>query len=196
MKPGDDRELKLIAADQLAENGYSTEAVELYREAESLAPRKPKLDSQLAAALASAGSYTESLQRYERLLHRDPKNVTVINNYAYTLMESGNIQKAESEFRRAIAINPKFENATINLGMLLARQKRFNEAFAVLAPGIGESAAYHNLGVVAVELDNKTAAIEYFTKATSLPGASKLSLEFLTALRKQQSAAATKVTQN
>ncbi len=186
MKPGDERALKLIAADQMVENGYSAEAVELYREAESLSPRKAKLDLQLAAALASAGSYDESLARYERLLKRDKKNVSIINNYAYTLMESGNVAKAEAEFRRAIAIEPRFENAATNLGMLLAQQKRYGEALEVLVPVVGESAANHNLGVAAVEVGDEASAIRYFSKATSLPGSSKLSHEFLRSLSKSR----------
>ena len=187
MKPGDELELKMIAAKQLTENGYWDEAVELYLEAESLAPKKPKLDLQLAPAFANAGKYAQSLQRYERILKRNPKNAAIINNYAYTLMEAGNLKKAESEFQRAIAIQPDFANASTNLGLLLAQQKRYDAALKVLVPVVGESAAYHNLGVIAVDVGDEAAAVEHFTKATSLPGSSKLSSEFLTALKKPAS---------
>ena len=48
IKPSDERELKLLAAKQMAENGYSIEATELYDQAEAMAPRKTPLDLQLA----------------------------------------------------------------------------------------------------------------------------------------------------
>ena len=183
MKPGDERELKLIAAEQMTENGYSEEAIELYLQAESMAPRKQPLDMQLAPLLAGVGEYPESIQRYQRLLKSDPKNADLINNYAYTIMESGDVKAAEIEFRRAIKINPSLENAATNLGMMLGRQQRYGEALEILIPVIGESAAHHNIGVVAIESGDDVAAIEHFTKAVSLPNSSKLTHEFLAKLK-------------
>lgn len=182
MKPGDERELKIIAADQMTKHGYWVEAIALYREAETMTPKKPKLDAQLAPALAAAGQYAESLQRYRRLIEEDPKNARVINDFAFTLMESGDEATAESEFRRARSLDPQLENATVNLGLLLARQRRYDEALAVLTPAIGAAAAHHNLGVIAVDLDDETFALEQFTLAASYPTATTATQEFLAAL--------------
>ena len=158
MKPGDDRELKIIAADQMAKHGYWSEAVDLYLQAESMAPKKPKLDAQLAPALAGAGQFPESIQRYRRLINKDPKNVALVSNLAYTQMESGDPVSAEAEFRRALTIDPHYENAAVNLGLMLARQRRYDEALAVLVPSIGESAAHHNLGIIAIDCGDESAA--------------------------------------
>ena len=182
MKPGDDRELKLIAAEQMAQHGYWTEAIDLYLEAESMAPKKPKLNTQLAPALAAAARYPESLQRYRALMRDDPKNVKLINNFAFTLQESGDMIGAEAEFRKALAIDPSFENAAVNLGLILARQRRYDEALQVLSPTIGEAAARHNLGVVALDCGDEETAKFQFSKASSLPGASKMSQEFIAAM--------------
>jgi Flp pilus assembly protein TadD len=182
MKPGDDRELKLIAAEQMAEHGYWNEAVELYLEAESMAPKKPKLNKQLAPAFAATGRFPESLQRYRALIQDEPKNAKIINNYAFTLQESGDVSGAEAEFRKALSIDAKFENAAVNLGLLLARQRRYDEALQVLTPAIGEAAAHHNVGVVAIDCGDEPTARLHFGAASSLPGAPKESREFLVAL--------------
>lgn len=182
MKPGDDRELKIIAAEQMAEHGYWNEAVDLYLDAEAMAPKKPKLDKQLAPALAAAERYSESLQRYRVLIEKDPKNAKLLNNFAFTLQESGDLLGAETEFRKALSIDSSFENAAVNLGLLLARQHRYDEAFQVLEPAIGEAAAYHNLGVIAIDSGDETTARLQFTKASSVPGAPQKSREFLIAL--------------
>lgn len=184
MKPGDDRELKIIAADQMTKHGYWSEAVELYLEAESMAPRKPKLDAQLAPSLAGVGQYSESLQRYRRLVKGNPKNASLVNNLAFTLMESGDNVAAETEFRRALTLDPKFENAAVNLGLLLARQQRHDEALAVLIPAIGESAAHHNLGVVAIDVGDEETARRQFAIAASLPCVPKATHEFITAIER------------
>jgi len=184
MKPGDDRELKIIAADQMTKHGYWSEAVELYLEAEAMAPRKPKLDAQLAPALAGAGQYSKSLQRYRGLVKDNPKNASLVNNYAFTLMESGDNVAAETEFRRALKLDPKFENAAVNLGLLLARQQRHDEALAVLIPAIGEAAAHHNLGVVAIDSGDEETARKQFAIAASLPSAPKATHEFIAAIER------------
>jgi Flp pilus assembly protein TadD len=182
MKKGDERELKIIAADQMAQHGYWNEAVSLYREAESMAPKKSKLDAKLAPALAGAGLFPESLQRYRRMIKDDPKNASIINNFAFTLMESGDQVSAEAEFRRALMMDPHYENAAVNLGLLLARQRRYDEALAVLVPAIGESAAHHNLGVIAIDCGDETVARHEFLLASSLPNPPKATHEFLAAL--------------
>jgi Flp pilus assembly protein TadD len=182
MKPGEDRELKIIAAEQMVEHGYWNEAVELYLDAEAVAPKKPKLDKQLAPALAAAGRYSESLQRYRAQIQEDPKNAELLNNFAFTLQESGDLLGAETEFRKALSIDSSFENAAVNLGLLLARQRRYEEAFRVLEPAIGEAAAHHNLGVIAIDSGDETTARLQFSQASSLPGASQKSREFLIAL--------------
>lgn len=182
MKPGDDRELKIIAADQMTKHGYWSEAVDLYLQAEAMAPKKPKLDAQLAPALAGAGQFPESIQRYRRLVKDDPKNVALVSNLAYTIMESGDLVSAEAEFRRALAMDPHYENAAVNLGLMLARQRRYEEGLALLVPAIGEAAAHHNLGVVAVDGGDEATARQAFSVAAALPGAPKATHEFLAAL--------------
>ncbi len=182
MKPGDDRKLKIIAADQMAQHGYWSEAVELYLQAESMAPDKPKLDAELAPALAGAGQYAESIQRYRRLVSRDTKNAALVSNLAFTLMESGDLTAAESEFRHALSIDPSYENAAVNLGLLLARQRRYDEALACLIPAVGEAAAHHNVGVIAIDGGDEATAKQAFARAVALPGAPKASQDFLAAL--------------
>ncbi len=182
MKPGDARELKIIAADQMSKHGYWSEAVDLYLQAESMAPKKPKLDAQLAPALAGVGQFPESIQRYRRLVKDDPKNIALVGNLAYTIMESGDAVSAEAEFRRALTIDPHYENARVNLGLMLARQRRYEEALTLLVPAIGESAAHHNLGVIAIDCGDEATARQEFSLAASLPRAPKATQEFLAAL--------------
>ena len=182
MKPGDDRELKIIAADQMTKHGYWSEAVDLYLQAESMAPKKPKLDAQLAPALAGAGQFPESIQRYRRLIKDDPTNTALVSNLAYTIMESGDPTAAEAKFRHALTIDPNYESAAVNLGLLLARQRRYQESLALLAQAIGESAAHHNLGVIAIDCGDEATARQEFSLAASLPNASKATREFLAAL--------------
>jgi len=182
MKPGDDRELKIIAAEQMTKHGYWSEAVDLYLQAESMSPNVAKLDAQLAPALAGAGQFPESIQRYRRLIKADPKNAALVSNLACTIMESGDQVAAEAEFRHALTIDSNYENAVVNLGILLARQRRYEEALALLSPAIGEAAAHHNVGVIAIDCGDEATARREFSLAAALPNAPRATQEFLAAL--------------
>ncbi|MBM3964937.1 MAG: tetratricopeptide repeat protein [Planctomycetes bacterium] len=182
MKPGDNRELKIIAADQMSKHGFWSDAVDLYLQAEAMAPKKPKLDAQLAPAFAGAGQFPESIQRYRHLLKEDSRNVALISNLAYTMMESKDVMSAETEFRHALAIDPNYENARVNLGLMLARQGRKEEALSLLIPAIGESAAHYNLGVIAIDSGDDSTARQEFLLAASFPNTPKVTHEFLIAL--------------
>ncbi len=182
MKPGDERELKIVAADQMVQHGHWDEAIELYLEAESMSSKGEKLDSKLAPAFAGAGKFAQSISRYQRLIAKSPKDSSLANNYAYTLMESGDLQAAELEYRRALSLDPKCEAASVNLGMLLARQQRFDEAIEMQSASVGQSSAHHNVAVVCIELGDEQRALQHLRIACSIPGASKTTQELREAL--------------
>jgi Flp pilus assembly protein TadD len=183
MKPGDDRELKVIAADELSKKGYWAEAVELYLEAEAMQPKKKRLDAQLAAAFAGAGRFRESIERYELLIQQSPKQVSHYNNIGVTLMESGDLVAAEKRLREGLAIDKSDERLAINLGMVVAKQKRYEEAAQLMSPFIGSSAANHNVGVIAIDLGDEVSARTYFQAAASFNDAPKLTSIFVSSLQ-------------
>ena len=53
-------------------------------------------------------------------------------NLAYTCEILGRLEEAEQEFRAAIAIEEKMDRAWYGLGLVLIRQKRFDEALVAL----------------------------------------------------------------
>ncbi len=121
------------------------------------------------------------------MIKNDPKNPALVSNLGYTLMESGDHASAEAEFRNALTIDPHYENAAVNLGLLLARQHRHQEALNVLTPVLGEAAAHHNLGVIAIDQGDESTAFQEFSIAASFPNAPNASKEFLVALTESRS---------
>lgn len=158
MKRSDERQLCLTTGRELAGKGYWADAVTQYRRAEALAPRKPKLDAELAPALAACGEYMESIERYRRMVKASPKDWDLRNNFAWTLMESGNCAEAESEWRSILAKAPSYQRAQMNLGIALAKQRKYDEAYAQLEPILGEAAAHHNVGVIAIDIGDEHTA--------------------------------------
>lgn len=182
MKPGDERELNLIAAGEMAKNGYWKEAAQLYQEAEVMAPSQPRLDQQLAPVLAELGEYAESIERYRRQLENKPSNTELINNLAWTMLKADDVSGAETQFRRAIELEPQNQRFAVNLGIVLARQGRYDESLTVQSICIGQANAHHNIGVIAIEMGDEAAARKHFTLATSLANGPKSSHDFLAAI--------------
>ena len=183
MKPGEDRKLSVLAGQRLAMNGYWEEAVKQFRIAEELSPDQPKLDAELAPALAATRQYAESLERYRRLLKATSKDEELRNNYAWTLMESGDLSAAEAEYRDVLRKSPDHQRSQINLGIVLAKQQRYPEALAHLKPTLGELAAWHNIGVIAVDLGDEVTATQALERAASSDSSPVESQQLLAALR-------------
>lgn len=93
-------------------------------------------------------------QVYEELLRRFPDNSTAANNLAIMLMDEGITDRAEQLFRKSTATEAKY-----NLGLLLAKSKRLDEAWELLSHTRTLSSA-----VVALELHYNVAAYEILSK--------------------------------
>jgi len=116
----------------------------------------------IAAQLQEAGHATDAVALYQLWLERTvtPLAYAACFNLAVSLSGiAGREAEAEATYRRAIALNPAFVEAYLNLGTLLERQERPDEALAtwriVLTPAVlatpdGHEALYvqtlNNLG--------------------------------------------------
>ncbi|MCF8032507.1 MAG: tetratricopeptide repeat protein [Desulfarculaceae bacterium] len=77
-----------------------------------------------------------------------PGNPALYNNLALSQMMLGDYQGAEASLRRALALNPEHRKAANNLGLLLMRQGRNQEAFQTFATAEGVAQAHNNMGVL------------------------------------------------
>lgn len=184
MKPGDEYELSVIAGRELAAKGFWAEAEEQFRQAEAKAPKKAKLDAELAPVLAALGKTPESIERYRRLIAAAPDNFELRNNYAWTLMESGKLSEAEQEYRSILTIEPDHTRAHVNLGIVLAKQARYQEAFTQLNGKLSDAAAHHNIAIIAIEADHEGVARAALESAVAAEDALPESRQLLAALVK------------
>lgn len=74
-----------------------------------------------------AGRYQEALGQFEQAVGADPQDVAARYYRGVTYGRLGNYAAAEADLR-AVAGQPGFEQATLELGIVLVRQERFAEA--------------------------------------------------------------------
>lgn len=89
--------------------------------------------------------YFNALQDYDKSIELDSQNEEVIYNRAVTHKENNKFEEAMGDFIKVIEMNPNFDNAYYNLGIIL-----------------------YQLGKRDNNMDFLKAAIKYFQKAESL----------------------------
>jgi protein O-GlcNAc transferase len=81
-----------------------------------------------AERLSKEGNFLESIQEYKLSLEDYPENEAALFGMALAQTQAGLVQEAEQSYRAALKINPKLWEAETNLGMLLLKQQRFEDA--------------------------------------------------------------------
>lgn len=104
------------------------EAITTLRKARELAPNDARICGDLGTALLGAGQVDEALQHLQHAHTLQPARATFMSNLGYAHQLKGDLEQAESWCRKAIAADSQLGSAWINLGVVLAAKKQWNEA--------------------------------------------------------------------
>jgi Flp pilus assembly protein TadD len=124
---------------------------------------------------------------YQEALKRDAKNAEVHCDYGYSRYVRRDFPAAEKSLRQAIALNPNLGRAHTNLGLLLARTGREDEALKEFAKtGCSEPMARCNLAFALATERRWQEAQSQFEMALTADPSSKAAREGLAAVREAQ----------
>jgi tetratricopeptide (TPR) repeat protein len=112
----------------LHQQGRLNEAVSQYREALVLIPDHADARCNLGTALKDTGRLVEAVACYEAVLSREPRHVGALYNLAVATTLLNDVQKAEACYALVIELAPDTVMAYLNLSVILADQKRHDEA--------------------------------------------------------------------
>jgi len=90
----------------------------------------------------------QAMNAFRAALQSRPNNPALYNNLALAQAMAGDLRGSEASLRRALALDPEHRLSANNLGLLLARQGRDDEAFQVFARSQGVAKAHNNMGVI------------------------------------------------
>lgn len=127
-----------------AEDSYK-QALGSFRAAVRLKPEDPTGYSNLGRTLGRLKRYDEAVVQFRRALERNAQTLDVHIGLAYVLVQQAKRARAEQHedqaqakfaeaarcYREAIALNPRFINARVGLGLVLTDQGKYNEAVTV-----------------------------------------------------------------
>ena len=85
------------------------------------------------AVLDSEKRYKDADAYYQRALKIAPRSVQVLNNLANHYLASGQRNQARESYRKAIAIDPRHQNANLQLARMSVEDRRGRQALAYLS---------------------------------------------------------------
>jgi len=150
----------------------------LQRAAELLGdrPRPPTWYWAMALAVACQGDLVEALTLSEQGVEAHSGNAVLKNNHAVLTELAGDLASAELLLRTALAQDPTLAPVSKNLGDLLYRAGRFDDAFeayeraAKLSPSLGDD-LYFKMGNIAYKRRDRERARACWRRVTELnPG--------------------------
>lgn len=110
--------------------------------------------------------YASAEQHYDRAHLLQPDNASVINNRGYSHYLAGRLEAAEADLRYAVQLGaPK--GTWTNLGKVLAKQGRYDEAYETLLKESDAAHAYNLLGEITRDAGDLQGARQYFSDAIS-----------------------------
>ncbi len=139
----------------LEKRGDISQAMAAYQEAQKRDPNCLAACLRLGALYDRQGKFQESAAQYARAVKLAPKNPDVYCDLGYSLYLQRGWADAESNLRKAISLKADHSRARNNLGLVLARTDRLDEAAAEFRQGGCSAAdAYVNVAF-ALTLDRR-----------------------------------------
>ena len=158
----------------LLESGFSSLALDQYREALRLDPDNVVARFNLANAFSREGRLEDASETYEALLRLRPDFANAHFYFAEALEHLGRLAEAAHHYEASISLDPELIDARCNLGNLLLSSGRVPEAIAQyeaalkLAPR--SSRLHYNLGNALVTVSRLPDAVhEYETALRDQP---------------------------
>lgn len=139
--------VQLALARSLEKQGKDDEAIRVYRDAIQKHGDRDEAIHRLAVLCDKQGRSQEAADYFAKALKMAPDNATLYCDVGYSHYLRGQWNEAFVHLNRALAIQPEYQRAHINMGMLLARTGRPAEAFAAFRrAGCSPSQAHANIG--------------------------------------------------
>ena len=114
------------------------------------------------------GNHESATLHYAAALAIRPDSAAVLNNRGYSSYLVGNFEAAERDFRAALAVDPGYERAWQNLGLMFARQRRYETALTTLERVRSPHVAANDVGYIAMVSGDYSAAETLFYDAIRL----------------------------
>jgi Flp pilus assembly protein TadD len=168
------RVVELEPGHALAQQGLGLAFFEARRfdEAKASLQRAVALDPMLWRAHDSLGIIADkerqhdlAVRHYTSAIEARPTLASIHNNRGYSKYLSGALEAAKRDFLTALELDPDYERAWRNLGLVLARQQDYDRALGAMSRSIAKHVALNDIGYIAMLDGNYRVAQAFFEEA-------------------------------
>lgn len=156
------------AAQLLEQQNYLEKSIVQYRHAVMSNHEYVAAYHRLGLLLSRTGHNVEAGEALARAVELMPDSAILRNNLGFEYVLQQKWELAERELRKAVELSPTFARAHINLGLVLGKLQRFDEASECLMTVLNESDAYYNLGLIYRAQDRYEDAADAFRAALEI----------------------------
>lgn len=162
--------LSMTMAEDLERQHKESDALAYYENARQLDPSlNDKASRRLAVLYDRHNQQAKGMIEFQQLLKKYPKDSTLLNDVGYSHYNRGQWTEAESFLRRATSADKTNSKAWTNLGMTLAQQGKYEEAFAVFTKVVSPAEAHANIGfILALHPDRQAESIQAYRQALAI----------------------------
>jgi tetratricopeptide (TPR) repeat protein len=160
-------DVQLAMAQTWENQGKTLQALEAYK---TIGEQTRSAEALHRAAILSdqLNDSKQAEKFFQRALKRDPENPVLLSDAGYHLYLTDEYELSEKLLRQSLAIQPDYDKAHANLGMLLARTGRADEAmYEFQRSGCSPSDALTNLAVACIHEGNMVSARRHLEAALS-----------------------------
>jgi Tfp pilus assembly protein PilF len=164
--PDQKANIQLALAVTAERQGRTEDAKKVYLQVIKALPDRADVHHRLALLYDRKGDCPAAEPYYQQAIRLDPKNAELHCDLGYSYYLQQRWQEADANLRRAIALDPDLPRAHNNLGMLLGRMGREDEALQeFVAAGSSRAEAMANLGYALALTDRADEARAEFQRA-------------------------------
>jgi Flp pilus assembly protein TadD len=114
------------------------------------------------------GEHQTAVAHFTTALGVQPASATILNNRGYSRYLAGDLDVAERDFRAALTMDPDYERAWRNLGLVFARRGDYTAALTTLARVASQHVAANDVGYIAMLSGDYATAERLFAEAIRL----------------------------
>jgi len=158
----------LRTAESFDKNGREAEAIQGYEMARQQDKSLTHVCRRLAVLYDRQGDVPKAQVEYDRALKAFPKDSELFNDYGYFLYQQEKWAEAEKQFRIALQLSARNQRASVNLGMAIGQQGRYDEALKLFQQVLGPAESHANLGYIYATQGKREEAIRQYQQALAL----------------------------
>lgn len=109
--------------------------------------------------------HADAIEGYRAALALRPGSASILNNLGYSQFLNGESDEAAEYLVQAVGVDAEHDVAWSNLAKVMARDRRYADAFNILERKLPTAFAYHDVGYIALLNGDYVNAEEYLSKA-------------------------------